>query len=383
MKLLMRKYLAVLVIVGVILLAVAQWWSYRQVGEILEDYPATSVVAGYSLNVSPLLPSLYVRSIGDSIVGYSYEPSDGTYVLLVRGRAGKPDEYYRLELQSLRNSYLDYLNLTTGYIKLWTETGNESAFNYAVGLLRRTLEARAELENFKRGENVTAVLMEPPYPYRLLHGENPLPGEIVVSLLLIVGTVLLLSRLDFLIEVLSDFRNLALLLSVIIGISFVFYGLIQERPDPFLSIKSNWEDKLNFCGERGYYVHRNAEADSLLLDALSSAEYARVWTWDGKNVYSVTLAMSPERTEGLINNLSQVTTVLHMYSVPPWPEPPEIKKALVWRVREDLLETGELDEGAVDAMIKASLENIELSMEEFSFCENVTIVTFEFGRDRW
>ncbi|QDA31584.1 hypothetical protein FH039_08200 [Thermococcus indicus] len=381
MKLFTRKYLAVLVIVGVTLLAVVQWWSYRQVGEVLEDCPATSVVARYRANVSPLLPSMYVRSIRDSIVGYSYEPSDGTYVLLVRGRAGKPDEYYRLELQSLETSYLDYLNLTAEYIELWSETGNESVLIQAASLLRRTLGVRAELENFKRGENVTAVLMEPPYPYRLFYRGNPLPGEIVLSLLLIAGTILLLSRLDVLIEVLSDSRNLALILAVIVGVSLVSYGLLQEH-DPLLGVRSKWVDRLNFCGERDYYVRRNAAVDSILLDAIGSTEYVRVERWNGR-VLSITLALLLERAEGLLDNLSEETTVLYVYSLPSWPERLEIDDALVSLVREDLLGAGELDEGAVDAVMSASLEGLERSWKEFRFCENITIMTFEFGRGGW
>ncbi|WP_188202312.1 hypothetical protein [Thermococcus camini] len=377
MKLSRRKHLAALAIAGIVLLTVVQWWSYRQVGEILEGYPDSQVVACYRENVSPILPALYVRSLGDSLLGYSYLPSTGEYALLVRGQKGKPDKYYWLELTGLENSYMDYLNITAEYIARWYETGNESAFIYAVSLLRRTFEARNELEKLKRGENVTEVLMKPPYPYRLFHGGNPVPGEIVISLLLLAGTILLLSKIDVLIETFSDFRNLALLLALVIGVSLISYGLLQEH-DPLLGVGSKWEHKLNFCGERVYYVHRNARVDSLLLDAVGSAEYVRVGRWNGR-VLSITLALRPEMAEELLNNLSDETTVLYVYSLPPWPRKLEIDDSLVSLVRGDLLVTGGLDEGAVDAVMSASLEGLERSRTEFGFCANVTILEFTFG----
>ncbi|WP_048152207.1 hypothetical protein [Thermococcus cleftensis] len=377
MKLSRRKHLAALAIAGMVLLTVVQWWSYRQVGEMLEGYPGSRVVAHYHENVSPILPALYVRSLEDSLLGYSYLPSTGEYYLLVRGREGKPDEHYRLELMGLERSYSNFLNLTSEYIALWSETGNESTFIHAMSLFRITLEVRSELEKLKRGENVTEILVRPPYPYRLFHGGNPVPGEIVVSLLLLAGAILLLSRIDVLIEMLSDFRNLALLLALIIGVSFISYGLLQEH-DPLLGVESKWEDKLNFCGERAYYVPRNARVDSLLLDAVGSAEYVRVERWNGRAL-SITLALLPERAEGLLDNLSEETTVLYVYSLPSWPERLEIDDALVSLVREDLLETGGLDEGAVDAVMSASLNGLERSGREFGFCANVTILEFDFG----
>ncbi|NJE29475.1 hypothetical protein E3E38_00190 [Thermococcus sp. 18S1] len=377
MKLFTRKYLAVLVIVGVILLAVAQWWNYILVGEILEGSPHDPVVAGYRENVSPVLPALYIRSIGDSLVGYSYLPSTGEYVLLVRGQKGKPDKYYWLELTGLENSYMDYLNLTAEYIARWYETGDESAFIHAVNLLGKTLEARKELEMFKRGENVTEVLMRPPYPYRLFHGDIPVPGEVVVSLLLLAGMVLFLSRLDVVIEVLSDFRNLALLIALVLGISLIFYGISQEH-DPLFDIEPKWNGDLNFCGGTAYYVHRNARVDSLLLDAVNSAEYVRVERWGGR-VTSITLALPRGEEEWLLDSLSKESTVLYVYSLPSWLERLEINDSVVSLVREDLLETGGLREGAVDAVMSASLEELGRSRGEFKFCANVTVVEFTFG----
>jgi len=298
------KHLVTFAVLGMVILTVVQWWSYQQVGEILEKYPATSVTAQYRTNISPILPSLYVRSLGKSLVGYYYLPSSREYVLLVRGREGKPNGDYLREFQRLQDSYTDYFNLTSKYIRLWSETGDKSAFQLAVFMLENTAETGAELKALTRGENVTEVLVEPPYPYRLLSGWAPLLESFAVLLLLIAGAALLVSRLDALIGVFSNFRNLALLLVLLIGVSAVAYGLLHERPDPLMGVHSNWSNSLNSCGASVYYLHRNTAADSILLDAAGSAKYVEVSKVDGR-VRRVALALSPEREEALLHSLSR------------------------------------------------------------------------------
>jgi len=197
MKLPSRKHFVALALVCVVLLTIVQWWDYGRTGELLEKYPGASFPAQYTANVSPILPSHYVHSLGDSIVGYSYRLSTGEYLLYVRGRHGRPNDDYTEELQWLNDSYVHYLTLTSESIRLWSETGNESYFARAVFWMEETLRTGYELEIVERGRNMTVIVMKPPYPYRLLLEETlVLLGEVVFIPLLIAITLLLVFRFD-------------------------------------------------------------------------------------------------------------------------------------------------------------------------------------------
>ncbi|WP_099211149.1 hypothetical protein [Thermococcus henrietii] len=371
-----RKHLVALALVCVVLLTIVQWWDYSRTGEILENYPGASFPAQYTANVSPILPSRYVHSLGNSIVGYSYRPSTDEYILYIRERHGKPDDGYTEELQWLNDSYVHYLNLTSESIRLWSETGNESYFARAVFWMGETLRAGEGLENVQRGENVTMIVIRPSYPYRLLRGETlVLLGEMVIIPLLIAGTLLLMFRFDALRRFVSRPKYLALLLIVIITTSLLAYGHFHKRPDTLIGVKSHWNDTLNLCGGDVYYAHRDTAADSILLNASRSAEYVDVRRENG-HLRLMALALPRGRETELLRSLSKATTVLYMYTVPPAVP----SQTAVEKVRGDLLKRGAINETAVDEVINATLKSIRES-EGLKVCDNLTVVTLTFDKN--
>jgi len=376
MKLPSRNHLTALALVCVALLTAAQWLSYGRTGEILENYPGASFPAQYTANVSPILPSAYVHSLGSSIVGYSYRPSTDEYLIYIRGREGRPNRYYQGELQFLSDSYARYLNLTGESLRLWSETGNESYFARAVFWMGETLRVGAELENLRRGENVTMIVMRPPYPYRLLLGRTPiLIGEVILSLLIIAGTLLLVFRFDALRRLVSSPGHLALLLVVIISASLLVYGHVHRRPDALIGVKPHWSGALNLCGGEVYYVHRDAAVDSTLLSTSRSAEYVDVLRENGR-LKLMALALPRGRERELVRSLSKATTVLYMYTVPPAVP----SQTAAEKVRGDLLKRGVLNETAVDEVINAALKSIWES-EGLNVCDNLTVVTLTFDKN--
>jgi len=376
MKLPSRKHLVTLALVGVVLLTIVQWWNYGRTGEILEKYPGASFPAHYTANISPILPSRYVHSLGSSLVGYSYRPSTDEYILYIRGRHGKSYDDYMGELQWVNDSYAHYLSLTSESIRLWSETGNESYFARAVFWMGETLRVGAELENLQRGENVTMIVMRPPYPYRLLLGKTPiLIGEIILSLLIIAGMLLLVFRFDVLGRFVSRPKYLALLLVVIISASLLVYGHVHKRPDALIGVKSHWNGALNLCGGEVYYVHQDAAVDSTLLNASRSAKYVDVLRENGR-LKLMALALPRGREGELLRSLSKATVVLYMYTVPPAVP----SQTAVEKVRGDLVKRGAINETAVDEVINATLKSIWES-EGLNVCDNLTVVTLTFGKD--
>ncbi|AEK74024.1 hypothetical protein GQS_10655 [Thermococcus sp. 4557] len=304
MKLFTRKYLAVLVIVGGILLAVAQWWSYRQVGEVLEDYPIAGTMTGYVVEKRPLIPHLYVSSLRGRIVGYRYDPDTRRYLVVVEGKtkgSRKSEEYLEL-LDVTRERYFTYLNRTAEKLTIWWDTKNESYLKGAALDLAHSLPWKVDLSALERSENRTLVIVGPPYPYAVLYSSGS-AWYLGTALLLIALAIYILHSAPEVVEFVSRRKTW---LGVLLVSLLVLASLRDSGEDPLMNLGPMWWTSDGDCTRVTYAVVRNEKVDNALIDAIKMAKDWEVY--GRKRARAVVLLLPPDEAENLVGRLKEVTT---------------------------------------------------------------------------
>ncbi|KUH32962.1 hypothetical protein APY94_07915 [Thermococcus celericrescens] len=305
MKLPRRKCVVALAIAGIVLLTVVQWWSYRQVGEVLENYPLAGTMTGYVMEKRPLVPHLYVSSLRGRIVGYRHDPDTRRYLVVVEGKmegSRKSEEYLEL-LGVARERYFTFLNITAEELTVWWNTKNESYLNRAAFDLAHSLPWKVELSTLERSENRTLVIVEPPYPYAVLYSSGS-AWYLGTSLLLIALAIYLLHSASEVVEFVS--RRKTWLGVLLVGL-LVFASLRNSREDPLMSLGPMWWTSDGDCTYVTYAVVRNEKVDDVLIDAIKMAKDWEVY--GRKRARTVVLLLSPDEAENLVGRLKEVTTV--------------------------------------------------------------------------
>ena len=290
---------------GVILLTVAQWWSYRQVGEVLEDYPMAGTMTGYVVEKRPLMPHLYVSSLRGRIVGYRYDPDTGSYLVVVEGKmegSRNSEEYLEL-LNITRERYFTHLNMTAEDLTVWCDTKNESYLNKAAFDLVRSLPWKVDLSALERSENRTLVIVGPPYPYAVLYSSGS-AWYLGTALLLIALAIYILHSAPEVVEFVS--RRKTWLGVLLVGL-VVFASLRDSGEDPLMNLGPMWWTSNGDCTRVTYAVVRNEKVDDALIDAIKVAKDWKVY--GRKRARAVVLLLPPDEAENLVGRLKEVTTV--------------------------------------------------------------------------
>ncbi|WP_457741758.1 hypothetical protein [Thermococcus sp.] len=162
--------------------------------------------------------------------------------------------------------------------------------------------------------------------------------------LAVAGTLLLIFEFNELKKALSRRRSLIVIFIFIIGVLIVHP--IRNSSVSLLGVETHWNDNLSLCGGRVYHLRANAGMVSILLRAVSSAEYADIRRKMAGRVFDP--GTSKEGDERASQEFPRETTLLYMHSVPPYTMKPEKEAEIIREVKSDLIKRGVSREAVKD-----------------------------------
>ncbi len=374
MKLSRIKPLVALALVGVVLLTIIQWWSYRQVGEILEDYTIASTNTGYVVEKHPVLPHLYVNSLRGRIIGYRYDPGTQRYLVVVEGRltGSRESAEYQTLLTFVREWYYRELERTEVPLVFWWGTDNESYLHSSAVRFMGALRWKAELTKLERSGNRTLVIVSPPYPYALALMDSFLYIGVPLLLVFIAG-YLLRSAPEVVAFVSREKTWLGLFLIVLLGL-MVLAGIQGSREDPLLNLGPMWWTSDGDCTHATYAVVRNERVDDILVDAIKAAKDKDVY--GNRRARSVILLLPRDDAQSLVERLKDVTTVKAVSFQYPSSNWEHTRRKVFFPTYLDfrILYGNVLPSEAFDALLNVSRELVKIENVVYPNCGDMVVI---------
>ncbi len=228
----MRRLKAISLLLGVILLAgflACVDVSYERLGERFEDLPVVSLQAQFEKTESPVFPREFVDSLDGRIIGYRYVPSDGSYIIYVRGRlpGSAENEDYDWLFNWLVETYRRHVSRAARHLRAYLSTGDRTQLADAEFEFNEAVKTRARLESLKRGQNVTAVVLERWHPLVQIRGFLALFEALLILFLGITAAVLTPLFAIERLESAWEQHKLRLLLTALLFI-FLLSGLVHS-----------------------------------------------------------------------------------------------------------------------------------------------------------
>ena len=315
----MRRLKAISLLLGVILLAgflACVDVSYERLGERFEDLPVVSLQAQFEKTESPVFPREFVDSLDGRIIGYRYVPSDGSYIIYVRGRlpGSAENEDYDWLFNWLKETYRRHVSRAARHLRAYLSTGDRTQLVDAEFEFNEAVKTRARLESLKRGQNVTAVVLERWHPLVQIRGFLPLFEALLILFLGITAAVLTPLLAPEMLDPGWKRRGLGLLLTAILLAILLLGPLHSATKERVLLEGFGREGNLSMaCRMLVYGVELNKNSAAEILAARDYSIAYSPYTGEGGE-RGVELVLKGDDANQLLEALSRETSIIGVWN---------------------------------------------------------------------